>query len=341
MRECASLEEVRAEVTAYGPDVVLTDLKMPPAHRDEAWSSAGATPQQSGDQGCRPDRTSSKPSTPTALLADGNRARHTCSRTGSGTSINSWPRSRRSATWPVGHRPSGRPTNHAPPGPQRDQPGRAPDIRQGAGCSPSSPPAPPNTCRCRNTLSSPSGPWKNTSTRSSPARTADRVCARSAEVSTVLLLSPTVVRAHPGRSQSALRSSPRGDAGRRAPASGRRRQAAFARPPRHWSPVSPAYVCRTAASVIKPGPRWPRPASTSTLLDIRMPGEDALSFRRLGAEGAARVGGGPGVGVWRARRPDLAARRGRRFRREGGPGTGELAGRDRCNKSGTSGRRAR
>ncbi|MFN8030696.1 MAG: response regulator transcription factor [Dermatophilaceae bacterium] len=35
VRECASLEEVRAEVTAYGPDVVLTDLKMPPAHRDE------------------------------------------------------------------------------------------------------------------------------------------------------------------------------------------------------------------------------------------------------------------------------------------------------------------
>lgn len=33
--ECASLDDVRAGVAAYGPDVVLTDLRMPPAHRDE------------------------------------------------------------------------------------------------------------------------------------------------------------------------------------------------------------------------------------------------------------------------------------------------------------------
>ncbi len=33
--ECGSLDEVRAGVAAYRPDVVLTDLRMPPAHRDE------------------------------------------------------------------------------------------------------------------------------------------------------------------------------------------------------------------------------------------------------------------------------------------------------------------
>ena len=90
---CDSLESLLAAVAEHEPDVVLTDIRMPPAGLDEGIQAARQLRASSPGLGVVVLSQYTDPGTPSPCSRTGARAARTCSRSGSRTSTSSSPRS--------------------------------------------------------------------------------------------------------------------------------------------------------------------------------------------------------------------------------------------------------